>query len=159
VTPPSPAGGSSRARVAHHEDPDAGGVTTLALSVVVVPLAAGAQPAVKPSRIALLDAGAATGRTHLWEAFRRGLRELGYVEGQNITVEARWAAEGQAEHLPGLAAELVRLKPDVIVTAGAPAGLAAKQSTTIPIVLISVGDPVHLGLVASLARPGGNITG
>ena len=92
------------------------------------------------------------------EAFRQRLRELGYVEGKNIVIEYRYA-EGKLERLPDLAAELVRLKVDVIVTAG-PAVLAAKKaSATIPIVFAAGGDPVGTGLVSSLARPGGNITG
>jgi len=92
-------------------------------------------------------------------AFRGGLRELGYVEGQNIFLEYRWA-EGRYERLPDLAAELVRLKVDVFFTTGTPATNAAKHATkTIPIVFVNVSDPVASGLVASLARPGGNITG
>ena len=93
------------------------------------------------------------------EAFRQKLRELGRVEGENIVIEYRWA-EGQDDRLPDLAAELVRLQPTVIVTAGTPGTLAAKQATqTIPIVFASSGDPVGSGLVASFARPGGNATG
>jgi putative tryptophan/tyrosine transport system substrate-binding protein len=92
------------------------------------------------------------------EGFRQGLRDLGYVEGTNITVEYRWA-EGRYERLAGLAAELVRSKVDLIVTHGTPGSLAAKQATTtIPIVMASIGDPVVTGVVASVARPGGNIT-
>ena len=93
------------------------------------------------------------------EAFRQGLRELGYVEGKNIVIEYRYA-EGKFDRLPALAAELVRLKVDVIVTGGPPSARAAKEATsTIPIVMMQVGDPVGSGFVASLARPGGNITG
>jgi len=93
------------------------------------------------------------------ESFRQGLRELGYVEGKNIIVEFRYA-EGKFERLPDLAAELVRLKVDVIVTASTPAIRAAQHATnTIPIVMANVGDPIAQGFVASLARPGGNITG
>ena len=93
------------------------------------------------------------------EAFRQGLRELGYVEGKNIVIEYRYA-EGNLDRLPGLAAELVRLKIDVIVTGGGPNTRAAKEATTtIPIVMAQDGDPVANGVVASLARPGGNITG
>jgi putative ABC transport system substrate-binding protein len=95
----------------------------------------------------------------LWEACQQGLRELGYLEGQNIHLEPRWA-EGQHDRLPGLAAELVRLNVDVIVAAATPASRAAKAATsTIPIVIVAVGEPVRAGLVASLARPGGNVTG
>jgi len=93
------------------------------------------------------------------EAFRQGLRELGYVEGKNIVIEWR-SAEGKRDRLPSLAAELVRLKVDIIVTAGPPATRSAKKATvTIPIVFAQDGDPVASGFVASLARPGGNITG
>ena len=93
------------------------------------------------------------------EAFRQGLRELGYVEGKNIFIEWR-SAEGNADRLPSLAAELVRLKVDIIVTNGPYSTRAAKAATvTIPIVMAAVGDPVGDGIVASLARPGGNITG
>ena len=92
------------------------------------------------------------------EAFKQGLRELGYVEGQDIIVEYRWT-EGRTERLPSLAAELVRLKVDVIV-ASSQGAVAAKQATTaIPIVMPIITDPVRLGLVASLAKPGGNATG
>ncbi|MGE5819247.1 MAG: ABC transporter substrate-binding protein, partial [Deltaproteobacteria bacterium] len=93
------------------------------------------------------------------DAFRQGLRQLGYVEGKNIVIESRWA-EGKTERVPGLAAELVRLKVDVIVTGGPSVNRFAKEATaTIPIVLSFDNDPVGNGFVASLARPGGNITG
>jgi putative ABC transport system substrate-binding protein len=93
------------------------------------------------------------------DAFRQALRELGWVEGQNIVIDYRFA-EGRFDRLPDLAAELVRLKVDIIVAQPTPAAAAAKNATeTIPIVMISVGDPVGLGLIASLARPGGNVTG
>jgi len=93
------------------------------------------------------------------EALRAGLRELGYVEGKNIVIEYRWA-DGRYDRLPELATELARLNVDVLVTASAAAGMAAKKATqTIPIVMASMGDPVATGLVASLARPGGNLTG
>jgi putative ABC transport system substrate-binding protein len=95
----------------------------------------------------------------LFAAFREGLRELGYVEGQNIKIESRWA-EGNYDRLPGLAADLVRLKVDVIVTYGTPASQAAKRATgTIPIVMAAIIDPVAIGLVTGIARPGGNLTG
>ena len=116
------------------------------------------QPAGIP-RIGYIEAGSATGSGNPLEAFRQGLRELGYIEGQNIIIEYRWA-EGRAERLPELAAQLVRLQVKVIVATGEQVILAAKQATgTIPIVMTAVGDPVGRGFVASLARPGGNITG
>ena len=93
------------------------------------------------------------------EAFQQGLRDLGYIEGQNITIEYR-STEGMAERLPSLVAELVQLKVDIIVVGGSPATQAAKNATrTIPIVMTNVTDPVGIGLVASLAHPGGNVTG
>ena len=115
------------------------------------------QPARIP-RIGILIPASASFFSARVEAFRQRLRELGYVEGKNIVIEYRYA-EGKLERLPDLAAELVRLKVDVIVTAG-PAILAAKKaSATIPIVFAAAADPVGTGLVSSLARPGGNITG
>jgi putative ABC transport system substrate-binding protein len=93
------------------------------------------------------------------ESLRAGLRELGYVEGKNLLIESRWA-EGNYDRLPDLATELVGLKVDLILTSGTPGTRAAKSATTtIPIIMVTSGDPVALGLVASLARPGGNITG
>jgi putative ABC transport system substrate-binding protein len=134
-------------------------IGALAISLLAAPLAADAQAPAKVPRIGFLLPLAPTDNPYLLEAFRQGLRELGYVEGQTITIEYRFA-EGRAERLPALAAELVRLKVDVIVTGGPPAPEAAKQATgTIPIVFAVAGDPVHEGLVANLARPGGNITG
>jgi putative ABC transport system substrate-binding protein len=116
------------------------------------PLAARAQQAKIP-RIGIID------NAPIWDHFRQGLRDLGYVEGQNIALEYR-AARGEPDQLAAAAAELVRLPVDVIAVFGTPATRAAKQATTtIPIVMISIGDPVRTGLVASLARPGGNITG
>jgi hypothetical protein len=126
---------------------------------VAAPLAAPAQqPPGKTARIGFLFFVTSP---FLDEEFRQGLHELGYVEGRNIAIEYR-SAEGKYERLPGLAAELARLKVevDVIVTASPPATDAAKQATsTIPIIFAVSGDPVAAGLVASLARPGGNITG
>jgi ABC-type uncharacterized transport system substrate-binding protein len=129
----------------------------LALSLTLAPLAAPAQqPPGKTARIGFLGDVVPS---FLVEAFRRGLHELGYVEGQNIAIEYRFS-EGKYERLPGLAAELVRLKVDVIVASSPPATEAAKQATsTIPIVFTVSGDPVADGFVASLARPGGNLTG
>jgi len=123
------------------------------------PLAIEAPQAAKLYRIDVLDVvGAASNEANL-SAFRQGLRELGYVEGQNLVIEYR-SADGRAERFPDLATELVRLKVDVIVTRGTSAALGAKHVTeTIPIVMASSGDPIFAGLVASLARPGGNVTG
>ena len=132
-------------------------IVALALGVFAAPAAADAQPPKVP-RIGILWPSPISAIAHNFEAFRQGLRELGYVEGQNIAIEFR-SAEGKWERLPDLAAELVRLRVDVIVT-NTPAALAAKQATrTIPIVMAVSGDPVGDGLVASLARPGGNVTG
>jgi putative ABC transport system substrate-binding protein len=128
-------------------------------AVVVAPLAAGAQRAEKVYRIGYLGNASASVQTKRVESLRAGLRDLGYVEGKNIVIEFRWA-EGRLERLPDLAAELVRLPVDVLMTAGTPGALAAKQATTtIPIVMVGIGDAVAAGVVASLARPGGNITG
>ena len=118
-----------------------------------------AQQPAKIPRIGYLEAVSPSIGAVRSEAFRQGLRELGYVEGKNIVTEYRYA-EGKRDRLPALAAELVRLKVDVIVTAGASATRAAKKATsTIPIVMAQDSDPVGKGVVASLARPGGNITG
>jgi putative tryptophan/tyrosine transport system substrate-binding protein len=134
-------------------------IEVIAGGLLAAPLAAEAQQAAKVPRIGFLSLNLAP-NPHLHEAFRRGLRELGYVEGRNVVIEIR-DAEGKPERLPALAAELVALKVDVIVTGGGtPAALAAKQATkTIPIVFASAPDPVTDGLVTSLARPGGNVTG
>jgi putative ABC transport system substrate-binding protein len=131
---------------------------TLTLAILVAPLAAAAQPSAKVARIGYLLATIQE-QEPLLEAFLEAMRALGYVEGQHLVMEYR-AAAGQYERLPDLAAELVRLKVDVLLVVTPPAALAAKQATTtIPIVMLGVGDPVKNGLVASLARPGGNITG
>ncbi len=123
------------------------------------PLTAFAQQKGKVWRIGFLGLTTASSTASRVEALRAGLRDLGYVEGKNIVIEFRWA-EDKYDRLPELAAELVRLKVDVIVTAGTVGIRAAKSATTtIPIVMASIGDPVALGLVASLARPGGNVTG
>ena len=132
----------------------------LALGALLIALSVSAeaqQPARIP-RIGILGPSSASSFLPRVEAFRQRLRELGYVEGKNIVIEYRYA-EGKLDRLPDLAAELVRLKVDVIVTTG-PGVLAAKKaSATIPIVFAAAGDPVGSGLVSSLARPGGNITG
>jgi putative ABC transport system substrate-binding protein len=126
--------------------------------LLAAPFAAEAQQAAKIARIGWL-AGNLTASPHLREAFRQGLRDLGYVEGRNVVIEYR-DAEGKLERLPALATELVALNVDVIMVGGTRAALAAKQATkTVPIVFASAVDPVMDGLVASLARPGGNVTG
>jgi putative tryptophan/tyrosine transport system substrate-binding protein len=118
-----------------------------------------AQQTGKVVRIGYLDAGTASGSAVLVDAFRQELSKLGWIEGKNIAIEYRFA-EQKPEHLPELAADLVRLKVDLIWVSGIGAALAAKKATTtIPIVMTSVVDPVGAGLVASLARPGGNVTG
>lgn len=131
----------------------------LVLGLLASPLAAEAQQAPNVYRIGYLTGGSSTDSPRLREAFPQGLRELGWVEGQNIVIQNRFA-EGQYDRLPELAAELVRLNVAIIVTVATPAAVAAKNATaTIPIVGISLGDPVGTGLIASLARPGGNVTG
>jgi len=131
---------------------------TLVLAGLCSPVAAEAQQAAKVARIGYLFLDRAAS-PHLYEAFRQGLRELGYVEGRDVVIEYR-DAEGEINRLPALAAELAALKADVIVAGGQAHALAAKQATAvIPIVFMAVPDPVGNGLIASLARPGGNLTG
>jgi putative ABC transport system substrate-binding protein len=117
-----------------------------------------AQPA-KVVRIGFLGPNSAASTSSRMESLRAGLRDLGYVEGKNLVIESRWA-DGNYDRLPDLATELVGLKVDLILTSGTPGTRAAKSATTtIPIIMVTSGDPVAVGLVASLARPGGNITG
>jgi putative ABC transport system substrate-binding protein len=133
-------------------------IVVLALGLLAASLAGDAQQAAKIARIGYLATNLAV-TPHLREAFRQGLRDLGYVEGRNVVIEYR-DAEVKPERLPALAAELVALKVDVIVAPTTPAALAAKQATrTLPIVFAFAADPVTSGLVTSLARPGGNVTG
>src|SRR5207249_3992852 len=133
--------------------------TALIVSLITAPLAIEAQQAGKMWRIGTLDYGSEAARRELWKAFREGLHELGYLEGRNITLESRWA-NGVASELPRLSAELVRSKPDLIAVASTPAAIAVKQATDkIPVVFMSVGEVLHVGLVPSVGRPGGNITG
>ena len=135
-------------------------VTLVILGLLCVALAAAAQQATQVYRIGWLNAGSPpSGPDPRLDTFQQGLRDLGYVESQNLIIEHRYA-EGSDERLRDLAAELVRLPVEVIVAGGSAATRAAQQATrTIPIVMASSGDPVGLGFVASLARPGGNITG
>jgi ABC-type uncharacterized transport system substrate-binding protein len=131
----------------------------LSLGWLGAPLDARAQPAPKTHRIGFLGASSPAPYANLVDALRQGLADLGYVEGKNLAIEYRWA-HGKYERLPELAAELVRLKVDLIVAHGTPGSQAAKQATTtIPVVMAISGDAVATGLVASIARPGGNLTG
>ncbi|HEV2056249.1 MAG TPA: ABC transporter substrate-binding protein, partial [Methylomirabilota bacterium] len=131
----------------------------VAVALCSAPSVSSAQQASKVYRVGFLSYGGCPIRPDIMGPFRQGLRELAYVEGQNIIIECR-GAPGAADRLSGFAAELVRLKVDVLVTQNTATALAAKQATkTIPIVMVNVGDPVGSGLVTSLARPGGNVTG
>jgi putative tryptophan/tyrosine transport system substrate-binding protein len=128
-------------------------------SLLAAPIAVRAQSATKVYRIGFLEAGAASVNRHFLEAFQSGLREFGYVEGNNVVIDARWA-EGRAERFPELLGELIQLKPDVIVVASTLGAVAARKVvTSIPVVFVGVADPLDMGLVVSLARPGGNMTG
>jgi putative tryptophan/tyrosine transport system substrate-binding protein len=132
-----------------------GCIITFILSMLVAPLAAETQPRVKVPRIGYLGD---TPGPHV-EALRQGLHDIGYLEGQHLVIAYRWA-EGKVEQLPALAAELVQLPVDLLIAQGGQDSRAAKQATsTLPIIIAPVGNPERLGLVASLARPGGNITG
>lgn len=127
--------------------------------ILIAPPLASAQSTAKMPRIAWLNPGSVASHGALYEAFKQGLRERGYIEGQNIVIEQRWV-EGRIDRLPAAAAELVRWNPDVIIAAGGNAIQAAKTATTtIPIVMATMNNPVGLGFIASYARPGGNITG
>ena len=134
-------------------------VTAVGVTLLAVPTRVGAQQPPRVPRVGYLFSFTPPAGRHLWEACRQGLRELGYVEGRNIILEPRWA-DGHHERLPELAADLVRLKVNVIVSAATPGSRAAKAATnSIPIVFVAVAEPMRAGLVASLARPGGNVTG
>ena len=134
-------------------------VAALVLGLLATRLAADAQQLGTAPRIGFLGSTSAAASKQLLDAFREGMRELGYVEGRNIVIEYRWA-EGKYGRLPDLAAELVRLKLDLLVAVSTPGAQAAKRATkTIPIVMVAIADPIAIGLVASLARPSENITG
>lgn len=136
-----------------------GVIVILCLGMLPVSAVTHAQATSKVHRIGFLGNSTAALEANLVGPFREGLRDFGYVEGQNTVIEYRWA-EGNYQRFPALIAELIALKVDLIVTAGTPATLAVKKATTsVPLVMIAVGDPVGTGIVASLARPGGNITG
>src|SRR5687768_13913522 len=135
------------------------GIVAIALAFALCGAVADAQQTGKIARIGFLDNSTAAGSAVLLEAFRQELSKLGWIEGKNITIEYRFA-EGRRAPLPDLAADLVRLKVDLILASGTPAALAAKSATTtIPIVMVNPGNPVGAGLVTNLARPGGNVTG
>jgi putative ABC transport system substrate-binding protein len=128
-------------------------------AAATLPLAAHAQQSAKVPRVGFMGNSTESLEANLVGPFREGLRELGYQEGRNIVVEYRWA-EGKYERFPALIAELLAAKVDVIVAAGTPAAIAVKKATTtVPLVMVAVGDPVGTGLVPSLARPSGNLTG
>ena len=132
-------------------------VLVVALGCVLTSFSAEAQGTLP--RIGWIEAGSRSANQHFLDAFRQGLRDLQYVEGQNIVIEDRWA-DGRAERFPELLAELIRSKVDVIVVASTPGATAAKRSESLtPVVFWGVSDPVGIGLVASLGHPGGNITG
>jgi putative tryptophan/tyrosine transport system substrate-binding protein len=134
-------------------------IVVLALSILAAPLNAEAQPAGKVYRIGVLERTSMALNAANLAAFRQGMRELGYVEGQNLVIEYRYT-EGRDDRSADLATELIRLDVDLILTRGTPATLAVKDATgTIPVVMAASGDPLGTGLVASLARPGGNVTG
>jgi len=134
-------------------------LATLTGGLLAAPFAAGAQQTGKVYRIGFLGNSTAALEANLVGPFREGLRDLGYVEGRNVLIEYRWA-EGKYDRFPALIGELLALKVAVIVTAGTPATLAVKKATTsVPLVMLAVGDPVGTGIVPSLSHPGGNITG
>jgi putative ABC transport system substrate-binding protein len=134
-------------------------IVTITLIILAAAFTGEAQQPTKVPRMGFLSPSSRSSLATRYEAFRQGMRELGYVEGKNIVIESRYA-EGKQDRVAALAAELVRLKVDVIVTGGTTATRAAKEATvTIPIVMTQDSDPVGSGVVASLARPGGNITG
>src|SRR5262245_57792160 len=134
-------------------------LTTLVLGLCVAPLAAEAQPAGKVPKIGFLNPSSATAIARNFDAFTQCLRALGYIEGQNITIEQRYA-DGKPERLPTLAAELAALNVDVfVVNVNRVAEVVQQTTTQIPIVMTTAEEPVHFGFAKSLARPGGNITG
>jgi putative ABC transport system substrate-binding protein len=134
-------------------------MAAIAGGLLAVPLAAEGQQTGKVYRIGFLGNSTAALEANLVGPFREGLRDLGYVEGRNVLIEYRWA-EGKYDRFPALIGELLALKVAVIVTAGTPATLAVKKATTsVPLVMLAVGDPVGTGIVPSLSHPGGNITG
>jgi len=130
----------------------------LTVLLLATPLTARAQESTSRARVAFVGAESASTNQHFLDAFRQRMREHGYDDGRNLTIEARWA-EGRSERFPELIGDLVRLKSKVIVTVSLPAALAAKKATTVTPIVFVAGDPLGSGLVPSLARPGGNLTG
>ena len=134
-------------------------IFALGAGALAAPLCSFAQQKGKIWRVGFLTAYSSSAETPAFDSFRQAMRELGYDNGRNIAYETRWA-EGDLERLPGMAEDLVKFKPDVMLVANTPSVMAAKKATTtIPIVMVGVGDPVGTGLVDNLARPGGNVTG
>ena len=136
-------------------------IGAVAGGLAVAPVAASSQPAQEQRmwRIGFLEAGAPAANQHFLDAFKRGLREQGFVEGQSVTVVERWA-DGNVERFPGLLDELVQLKVNLIVVASTAGAVAARAAVkTVPVIFVGVQDPVGIGIVASLGRPGGNLTG
>src|SRR5215831_11723720 len=133
-------------------------ITALTVLLLATPLAVHAQESIPRTRVAFVGAESPSTNQHFLDAFRQGLRERGYVDGQNIAIEARWA-EGRSERFPELIDELIRLKAGIILALSLPAALAAKNATTTTPIVFIAGDPLGSGLVPSLARPSGNLTG
>jgi len=134
-------------------------IFAMGAGALATPLCSFAQQQGKIWRVGFLTAYSSSAETPAFDSFRQAMRELGYDNGRNIAYETRWA-EGELERLPGMAEDLVKFKPDVMLVANTPSVMAAKKATTtIPIVMVGVGDPVGTGLVDNLARPGGNVTG
>ena len=132
---------------------------SLGLLAALLAQAASAQPAAAQKRIAFLEAGSASSNRHFLDAFRKGLGDHGYEEGRDVVIDVRWA-DGRAERFPVLLEELQKLNPDVIVVASSLGAVAARKAVAVtPVVFVGVSDPVNLGIVTSLARPGGNMTG
>jgi putative ABC transport system substrate-binding protein len=133
-------------------------VTAPTVVLLATPLAARAQESTSRTLVAFVGAESASTNQDFVDAFREGMREHGYDDGRNLMIEARWA-EGRSERFPELIGELVRLKSKVVVTVSLPAALAAKKATVVTPIVFIAGDPLGSGLVPSLARPGGNLTG
>jgi len=134
-------------------------ISAVAAGLVAMPIVSRAQESARIWRIGFLEAGAPAANQHYLDAFKRGLSERGYVEGQNVVIVERWA-DGHVDRFPALLGELVQEKVEIVVVASTPGAVAAKSVIkTLPVVFVGVGDPVGVGIVESLGRPGGNLTG